>query len=457
MLNWIERMNSFVWGPPTLLLIFVAGVFLSLKTGFAQFRLLPAALSGLVERIKCRNHSSGTSSYRALCTALAATVGTGNIAGVAGAIAIGGPGAIFWMWICAFLGMIVKFAEAALSVAFRKKNSSGEFVGGPMYMIETTLPRGKWLAYMYCFFGAVASFGVGNSTQVNAVIGGVHSVLEFLGRSTSRWMDILIGIVIAFLILRMMLGGAKKIGAVVERLVPFAAVGYIILCVIAIGGCYQNIPKALKMILYGAFDPSAICGGAVGSAVIALRAGVSRGIFTNEAGLGTAGIAHASADVDHPVEQGLMGIVEVFLDTIVICTMTALVILCSGISIGYGNDTGILLTLEAFSAVIGDWIAIPITLALICFAIATIFGWGLYGIRCVQFLFGGNSWRPFVYLQAVVAVIGAVMGTGIIWTMAEIVNGLMAVPNLIVLVYLAPELKKLLDTFGLDNRSKRIH
>lgn len=457
MLNWIEKINGFVWGPPTLLLIFATGVFLSIKTGFAQLRMLPAALRGLAERIKCRNSSGGTSSYRALCTALAATVGTGNIAGVAGAIAIGGPGAIFWMWVCAFLGMIVKFAEAALSVAYRKKNSSGEFVGGPMYMIANALPKGQWLAYIYCFFGAVASFGVGNGTQINAVIGGVHSVSQFLGRSTSRWIDVLIGIVIAFLILRMMLGGTKKIGSAVEQLVPFAAVGYIILCIIVIAGCYQNIPKAVKLILYGAFNPGAICGGVIGSAFVALRVGVSRGIFTNEAGLGTAGIAHASADVNHPVEQGLMGIVEVFLDTIVICTMTALVILCSGIPINYGEDTGILLTLEAFSAVMGDWVVIPITLALVCFATATIFGWGFYGIRCVQFLFGENSWRPFVYLQAIIAVISALMGTGMIWTMAEIINGLMAVPNLIVLAYLVPKLLKLIKSYELERFSKRIN
>lgn len=239
-----------------------------------------------------------------------------------------------------------------------------------------------------------------------------------------------------------MLGGVKRIGAAAEWLVPFAAVGYVLMCLIVIIGRCQNIPHAFCAILQGAFCPSAVTGGVIGSVFIALRVGTSRGVFTNEAGLGTAGIAHAAADVQHPVEQGLMGIMEVFLDTIVICTMTALVILCSGVSIPYGTDMGITLTTQAFSTVFGPWISIPITIALCCFAIATIFGWGLYGIRCAQFLFGENAWKSFVYLQAIMAIVSAVMSTETVWMLAETVNGLMAIPNLIVLAYVAPQLRR---------------
>jgi len=443
MLHWLEAINGFVWGIPALVMILGVGIYLSVYTGFAQFKLFPAALHDFLSRIRDRKKTSGVSSYRALCTALAATVGTGNIAGVAGAIAIGGPGAIFWMWICALLGMVIKFAEAILSVAYRQKDKMGELVGGPMYIIRQALPKGKGLAALYCFFGVVASFGVGNGTQINAVIGGFHSVAEYLNISAGVGTDITIGIMLAALILIMMLGGAKRIGAAAERLVPFAAIGYVLMCMVVIVGRGQNIPYAFNAILKGAFCPSAVTGGVVGSVFVALRVGTSRGVFTNEAGLGTAGIAHAAADVQHPVEQGLMGIMEVFLDTIVICTMTALVILCSGVPIPYGTDLGITLTTQAFSTVFGPWVSIPITVALCCFAIATIFGWGLYGIRCAQFLFGENAWKSFVYLQAGIAIVSAVMRTETVWMLAETVNGLMAIPNLIVLAYLAPYQKKL--------------
>lgn len=446
-MHWLEMINNFVWGIPALVLILGVGIYLCVYTGFVQLRWFPAAVCGFLSKIRNRKNTNGVSSYRALCTALAATVGTGNIAGVAGAIAIGGPGAIFWMWICALLGMVIKFAEATLSVAYRTRDSNGDTVGGPMYMIRQVLPKWKFLAVVYCFFGVVASFGVGNGTQINAVIGGVHSVAEFLCIDAGIGTDVFVGILMAALILTMMLGGAKRIGAAAERLVPFAAVGYVLMCLIVIIGRVQNIPDAFRLILQGAFCPSAVTGGVVGSAFISLRVGTSRGVFTNEAGLGTAGIAHAAADVQHPVEQGLMGIMEVFLDTIVICTMTALVILCSSVPISYGTDLGIALTTEAFSTVFGPWISIPITIALCCFAIATIFGWGVYGIRCAQFLFGENAWKPFAYLQAFMAIVSAIMRTENVWMFAETVNGLMAIPNLIVLAYLAPQLKRLIRQY----------
>ena len=381
---------------------------------------------------------------QALCTALAATVGTGNLAGVAGAIAIGGPGAIFWMWICAFLGMITKYAEATLAVHYRTRNGQNEIVGGPMYMIRSGLgDKWKWLAVLYSFFGVVAAFGVGNATQINTLIGSINDVLVSFGAEVTFGGNVVMGVLFAILVAMMLLGGAKKIGTVAEYLVPFASGLYLLLGAYVLVVNAPVIPHAFATIFQSAFSPEAVTGGAVGSFVQAIRIGTSRGVFTNEAGMGTAGIAHSAAQVSHPAEQGLMGIVEVFLDTIVICTMTALVILCSGVVVPYGTDTGIQLTNQAFSAVFGTWVRIPIALSVCCFAFATILGWGLYGARCAQFLFGHTAWKPFVILQAVAVVVGAVLGTGTIWTLAEMVNGLMAIPNLIALFCLAPKLEGL--------------
>lgn len=449
MIRVLEEINSVVWGAPLLLLILVVGMYLSIQTKFVQIRWLPRAVRMFINKFLKRNETNGTSSYRALCTALAATVGTGNIAGVAGAIAIGGPGAIFWMWICALLGMVTKFAEVTLAVGFRVKNSSGEYVGGPMYMITKAMSeRYHILACVYCFFGLVASFGVGNGTQINAVIGGVNSVLSWCGLVPNVWINLFLGILLALAILSMMLGGAGKIGAVAEQLVPYAAVGYMILCGFVLALRWKEIPHAFFSILSGAFAPRAVTGGIVGSLFSVMRIGASRGIFTNEAGMGTASIAHAASNVEDPTEQGLMGIMEVFIDTIVICTMTALVILCSGVEIPFGKDIGVELTTNAFSAVLGPWVSVLLAIFLCCFAFATVLGWGLYGIRCAQFLFGERSWRNFVYMQAGTAVLSAVIGTGAVWLMAETVNGLMAIPNLIVLAVLAPRLKYMITKYS---------
>ena len=387
---------------------------------------------------------NGVTSFQALCTALAATVGTGNIVGVAGAITIGGPGAIFWMWICGILGMVTKYAEAVLAVRYQEKNAKGEIVGGPMYMIRRGLPpRCHWMAGLYSFFGVVAAFGVGNATQINAVIGGVNSVVTAFGGAESFAGNLFIGILLAILITVLLLGGAKKIGVVAERLVPFAAVLYLILGIGVLWVRRNYISSAFLSIFEGAFSPCSVTGGVLGSAFVALRVGASRGVFTNEAGMGTASIAHGSAKVKHPAEQGLMGIMEVFLDTIVICTMTALVILSSGIEIPYGIDMGGSLTSQAFSAIYGDWVCIPIALALCCFAVATVLGWGLYGARCAQYLFGEGVWRKFVFLQTATVIAGSVLNTGTVWVLSETVNGLMAIPNLITVALLSPELIKI--------------
>ena len=442
----LETVNGVVWGVPALLGILGVGLYLSIRTGFVQLRLFPKAMRAFIKMFQRKEKADrGVSPFQALCTALAATVGTGNLAGVAGAIAIGGPGAIFWMWISAILGMVTKFAEATLSVRYRQKNEAGEWVGGPMYMIRNAMGRRwQWLAGVYCFFGVVAAFGVGNATQINTVIGGVNQVLTAFGKEESMHGNLLMGAALAVLICGILLGGLKKIGTMAEKLVPFASVCYLLLGLGVLIARMQVIPQALASIVTGAFSPRAVTGGMIGSFLTGLRTGVSRGVFTNEAGMGTAGIAHAAAQVKHPVEQGLMGIMEVFLDTVVICTMTALVILVSGVEIPYGKDTGIVLTAQAFTEVYGGWVNILIAAALCCFAIATVLGWGLYGARCAQFLFGDGVWKKFVFIQGGAVILGAVLKTGTVWLLAEIVNALMAIPNLIALAYLSPELCRLI-------------
>ena len=445
----LSGINGVVWGIPTLLLILLTGLLLSVQSRFAQFRLFPKAIRQFVSNFTSKEKKhDGVSGMQALCTALAATVGTGNLAGVAGAIAIGGPGAVFWMWVSALLGMVIKYAEALLSVRFRVRNEQGEFVGGPMYVIRNGMgKRWNWLASLYCFFGVVAAFGVGNATQINTLVSSINDLLRNYGGQPSMRGNLLMGIGFSVLIFTMLSGGAKRIGVVAERMVPFASVLYLLMGMIVLTLRAAYIPSALKSIVIGAFSPSALTGGVVGTFLQSARIGTSRGIFTNEAGMGTAGIAHGAANVVHPVEQGLMGIVEVFLDTIVICTMTALVILCSGVPIDYGYDSGIVLTNQAFSSVVGDWIRIPITLSLCFFAFATVLGWGLYGVRCAQFLFGYKSWMPFLYLQAATVVISAAVETGPIWLVAETVNGLMAIPNLVVLIYLSAEVRNLTNRY----------
>lgn len=447
MTNLLAQLNEIVWGFPALLLILGVGLYLSVRTRFAQLRLFPKAMKRFADSFRGgRGEEGAVSPFQALCTALAATVGTGNLAGVAGAIAIGGPGSIFWMWVCALFGMVTKFAEAALAVRYRTRDANGELVGGPMYMIRNGLgSRWHWLAGVYCFFGVVAAFGVGNATQVNAVISGINEAITAFGGEPTQTGNLIMGLFLALLVAFMLLGGLRRIGAIAETLVPFASAAYILLGLGVLIVRSDALPNAVSAIFRGAFSPRAATGGIVGSMLATLRTGVSRGVFTNEAGMGTASIAHAAAQVKEPTEQGLMGIMEVFLDTVVICTVTALVILCSGVPIPYGVDVGVVLTTEAFASVYGSWVSVFIAAALCLFAIATVLGWGLYGIRCAQFLFGAGVWRRFVFLQAVTVVISSVLNTGTVWLLSETVNGLMAIPNLIALTALTPELCRLLQ------------
>ena len=398
---------------------------------------------------KKKNAADGAiTPFQAVCTALAATVGTGNIAGVAGAIAIGGPGAVFWMWISALLGMCTKFAEVTLAVHFRERNDKGDYVGGPMYYIKNGLgSKWMWLAYLYAFFGACAVFGTGNATQVNTITAAIDSALinfGLLAQDQTATFDLIIGVVICIVVLLILLGGVKRIGKVSEQLVPFMALLYVVLGIGVIGMNIERIPVVFANIFEGAFNPQAVTGGVVGSFFVSMKNGVSRGIFSNEAGLGTGSIAHACADTRKPVKQGMFGIFEVFMDTIIICTMTALVILLSGVDITYGQAAGAELTISGFTSVYGNWVSIFTAVAMCCFAFSTIIGWGLYGQRCVEFLFGSKINKFYIIAYALVSIVGATIDLGLVWGISDTFNGFMTVPNLIAVFLLAPHVLKLM-------------
>lgn len=440
----LEQINSFVWGVPVLGLLLGSGLIFSIRTGFVQFRLFPEACRRFWSQFRSRDRSS----FRSLCTALAATVGTGNIAGVAGAIAIGGPGAVFWMWISGFLGMATKYTEAVLSVVYRRAMPDGSHAGGTMWIIENGLgKRFRPMAYVYCVLGVIASFGVGNATQINAVVSAVRAACAEYGYSIRTKSLVLFGFVLAVMTWLMLRGGANRIGTAAELLVPFASAAYILLCICLLVQSADRIPLAIAEIIKGAFTPQAVTGGAVGSLWTTLRIGISRGTFTNEAGMGTACVAHGAAEVKHPAHQGMMGIMEVFIDTIVICTVTALTILVSGIPIPYGSQAGSELTAAALSVYYGPWAALLLAACMACFAFATILGWGLYAGRFLEYLLGSLKWRHFATVQACAVLLGALLRSEVLWQFSELTNALMAIPNLITLLLLCGQVEAVTEHY----------
>ena len=461
MLHTIETINTavnnFVWGIPAMVCILGVGLYLSIGTGFIQFRKLGYSIKMTLGKLFTHNHAKDGSMtpFQAVCTALASTVGTGNIAGVAGAIAIGGPGAVFWMWISAFLGMCTKFAEVILAVHFREKNEKGDWVGGPMYYIKNGLGKNwNWMASLYAALGVLTVFGTGNATQVNTIVAAIDSALLSYGFADTAQLstiNLFIGIIIAIVVGMVLLGGIKRIGKVTESLVPFMALLYIVLSLGVILLNITDVPTVFASIFHGAFNPAAVTGGVVGTMFTSLTKGVSRGIFSNEAGLGTGSIAHATADTKEPVAQGLYGIFEVFTDTIIICTLTATTILISGTSITYGQAAGAELTISGFVVTYGNWVTLFTAIALVCFAFSTILGWGLYGTRCLEFLFGSKVNKPFMVVYSLVAIIGATMDLGLLWGIADTFNGLMAIPNLIGLFLLSPIVFKLIKEYFSKN------
>lgn len=453
-----SAVNNFVWGLPAMVCIFGVGLYLSLRTNFIQIRKFPVAIKTTIGRIFQKKEASdgALTPFQAVCTALAATVGTGNIAGVAGAIAIGGPGAVFWMWLSALLGMCTKFAEVTLAVHFRERNENGELVGGPMYYIKNGLGKNwQWLAVLFSAFGIFTVFGTGNATQVNTITTAIDTALlnfNLISESSVKTLNLIIGIVITLLIALILLGGIKRIGSVTEKLVPFMAVFYIILALGVVLVNIDRVPHVFYQIFYGAFNPTAITGGVIGSFFLSMKKGVSRGIFSNEAGLGTGSIAHACADTRKPVKQGLFGIFEVFADTIVICTLTALVILVSDVPITYGIDAGAELTISGFTSTYGNWVSIFTAVAMCCFAFSTILGWGLYGARCIEFLFSSKVVKPFMVVYSLVAILGATADLGLLWSIADTFNGLMSIPNLIALFLLSGTVIKLTKEYFQKNK-----
>ena len=428
--------NSFIWGVPAMICIIGVGILLTVRTRCIQVRKFGVAMKNTIGKIfdKTQTRDGSMSPFQAVCTALAGTVGTGNIAGVAGAIALGGPGAIFWMWCSAFLGMCTKFSEVTLAIHFREKNKNGEYIGGPMYYIKNGLSK-KWhfLAVFYAVFGVLTVFGTGNATQVNTIVSSVNTALmnfNILKGEPNSNVNLIFGIFIAALVAMVLLGGIKRIGQVSEKLVPFMAVLYVILALGVIILNIQRVPGVFAQIVSGAFTPRAATGGIIGSMFLSMKRGVSRGIFSNEAGLGTGSIAHACADTDNAVHQGMFGIFEVF-------------ILLAAPNISYGQAAGAELTISGFTATYGGWVSILTAIAMCCFAFSTIIGWGLYGSRCIEFLGGEKFVRPFLVVYSFVSIVGATMNLGLLWDISDTFNGLMAVPNLIALLMLSGHVKKL--------------
>lgn len=444
-----QAVNGFIWGVPAMICIIGVGLLLSVRTRFIQVRKFGAAMKNTIGKIfdKTQAKDGSMSPFQAVCTALAGTVGTGNIAGVAGAIALGGPGAIFWMWCSAFLGMCTKFSEVTLAIHFREKNANGEYVGGPMYYIKNGLSK-KWhfLAVLYALFGVLTVFGTGNATQVNTIVSSIHSALHnlhIIDGTVDERANLIFGIFIAAFVAMVLLGGIQRIGQVSEKLVPFMAALYVILAIGVVILHINRVPAVFAMIFKSAFTPQAATGGIIGSMFLSMKKGVSRGIFSNEAGLGTGSIAHACADTNNAVHQGMFGIFEVFMDTIVICTLTGLVILLGAPDIVYGQAAGAELTISGFTATYGGWVSIFTAVAMCCFAFSTIIGWGLYGSRCIEFLGGEKLVRPFLVAYSFVSIIGATINLGLLWDIADTFNGLMAIPNLIALLVLSGQVKKL--------------
>lgn len=453
-----QVVNDFIWGVPAMVCIIGVGILLSVRTNFIQIRKFPYAIKITIGRMfKKKEAGDGAMTpFQAVCTALAGTVGTGNIAGVAGAIAIGGPGAVFWMWCSAVLGMCTKFAEVTLAVHFRQRNQAGDWVGGPMYYIQNGLGKHwQFLAVLYSLFGALTVFGTGNATQVNTIVTAIDSaVIQFVHLSDTfiSNMNLIIGILVAMIVAMVLLGGVKRIGSVSEKLVPFMAVFYVVLSIGVVVLNYRHLPYVFTSIFEGAFRPEAFTGGVIGSLFVSMKKGVSRGIFSNEAGLGTGSIAHACADTHKPVKQGMFGIFEVFADTIVICTLTAMVILCSGTPVAYGQAAGAELTIAGFTSTYGGWASLFTAVALCCFAFTTIIGWGLYGSRFAAFLFKTDKIiKPFFVVYSFVAILGATLDLGLLWGIADTFNGLMSIPNLIALLLLSGSVADLTKQYFSEN------
>jgi AGCS family alanine or glycine:cation symporter len=451
----LSAISGFVWGWPLMILLIGTGTWLTCLLRGLQFRLLPHALWLAFVKRRESTGEGDISHFQALMTAMAATVGTGNIVGVATAIAIGGPGAVFWLWLTGLVGMVTKYAEALLAVKFRVTAANGRMAGGPMYYIERGLGQ-KWLAVIFACFTVVASFGIGNMTQANAVADGLFHSYGINPRDTGAVLTLLSGLVLLF--------GIKGIARCSSVLVPFMILFYLVITLGVLCVNVRALPSVIALILHQAFTPTAATGGFAGAALVAtIRVGLARGLFSNESGLGSAPIAAAAARTNHPVKQALVSMTQTFIDTIVVCSLTALVILSSGAWTQAGPDgkgmTGALLSATAFSSVYGPWGGQLATLALVLFAWSTLIGWGYYGEKALEYLAGTKAIPVYrtVFVSAVY--LGCVLKLETVWTLSDIFNGLMALPNLVALLCLSPlvakETKAYLEALAAERREGR--
>lgn len=447
----LTTVNGIIWGPVTLILLVGTGIYLTVGLRFLSIRKLGYGFKMLWQGRKPDESQGDISPFNALMTALSATVGTGNIVGVAGAIAIGGPGAIFWMWMTAIVGMATKYSEAVLAVKYREVDERGRYQGGPMYYIKNGLGKNwKWLAFLFALFGTIAAFGIGNSVQSNSVADALHANFEL-----PKWIT---GIVLSALTAAVLIGGVKRIGAFAGRIVPFMAIVYVLGALIIILTHVSAVPAALMQIISDAFTGTAATGGFVGSAfMLAMQKGVSRGVFSNEAGLGSAPIAHAAAKTNDPVKQGVIGMLGTFIDTIIICTMTALVIIITQGWLQVDAETGkqisgTAITSYSFSVGLPGFGKYIVTFGLVFFAYTTILGWSYYGERCAEYIFGVKVIPVYRIIWIAVVFLGAVTQLDFVWLLAEVMNGFMIIPNLIALLLLSPIIFKITRTYFEENK-----
>ena len=451
-------LNTVAWMYILLPCVAIGGVFFTIRNRGVQFTKLGASLKLAIGKAfkKTGDEKGAVSPFQALTTALAATVGTGNIIGTCQAIAMGGYGAIFWLWVAGLLGMVIKYAEVVLAVHYRERNEKGDWVGGPMYYIVNGMGKGwKWLAVLFTLFAVLASFGIGNLSQINSIAGSMNNAITAFAPSmaeNSGIVSLIVGIALAAITGFALLGGIKRIGKITEMMIPFMSIFYIIFSLVVIGANITNIGDAFAKIFVAAFTPQAVLGAASGIALKEVLVwGLRRSAFSNEAGLGSAGIAHAGADTDSAVKQGLYGIFEVFADTLVICTLTGLTVVISGVDIAFGVKPGAELITSAFATVFGDkFAALFVAIALMFFAYSTVLGWSLYGTRCMEQLFGMKVTKVYQVIFVVMIVVGATTELSVAWDLADTFNGLMAIPNFVALFALSGVVAKLTKEYFAD-------
>ena len=467
----VDYLNGIAWGPWMLILLVGTGVYLTLRCGFLQFTKFGYAMKNTIGKVFSRQNAGEgeVTPFQAVTTALAATVGTGNIAGVTGAIAVGGPGAVFWMWVSALFGMMTKYAEVVLAIRYRERNEKGDWVGGPMYYIKNGMGKNwTWLAFVFSLLGALAAFGIGNMTQVNTIAVSINTAIDAFGGNTGAnavqifgqtvpFSSLIIGGIVAVIVALVLFGGIKRIGSVAEKLVPLMAAIYIVCGFCVIGANIGSVGKVFAMIFQGAFSAEAALGGAFGITIITtIQKGVGRGVFSNEAGLGSAPMAHAASSETDPVKQGLYGIFEVFMDTIVICTLTALTLLCgveNGVAINWGTSAGAELISQSFATVFGFQAgSLIVAVGISLFALTTILSWSLYGSRCCEFLFGTRSVPVYQVAFVAVIIVGASLELELVWDIADTLNGFMAIPNLAALLALSGVVLKLTKEYFHKNK-----